>query len=334
MAVTKKNPPNKVSAIFQGIAFLITFICLSLLFTARYHIFITHDPYPTLIENPQSEKKVIVGLHVAHFNDFDLPNNKFSLDGMLWFLFNPNEVSLDTIKKFDVFNGTILDKSDPVIIQHNDSHIAQFRIRTKFQTALNYRIFPLDDHRVNLIIDNRFLPDDVVFNSTNKDITFADSTYLQGWKIVEASIRTGIQEVVLERDNKRYVNQQKEAIITFNCERTDPSIIIDLMLTLILMIFLAMLTFSSEEDSVLIVSVGIVAIIGYRSFMQSVSPPQVGYFMFADYMYLFALVCVIATLFAGIVTRDRDSSAKVKKYIIGGIYALFILACTIVSLLS
>ncbi len=327
----EKRKNEKISAGFQGIAFLIAFACLSLLFSMRYHTFITHDPYLPLIANEKSDKQVIVGIHISHFSDFNIAKNKFVLDGTLWFLFNPKDVSLDTIKKFTIFNGTLLDASEPVLIDHNDEKIAQFRIRTEFHTPLNYRMFPLDDHHVNLIIINRFLPDNVILHSTSQDITFDASMYLPGWRIVNHEVRTGIKEVVLKRDNKRYADQQQEAIITFNCERTDPSIIINILLTLLLMLFLAMLTFSSDEDSVLIVTVGIVALVGYRTVMHTMAPPQVSYFIYSDYMYLFALISVVITLFAGIITREHGDRLKVKKYYIAGIYALFVGACTITS---
>lgn len=329
---TQHRPNEKVGAAFQAIAFLIAFVCLTSFFFVRYHQFITHDPIMSLIPNKQSTKKVVVGLHVAHFSDFDIAKNKFVMDGTIWFLFDPKTVSLDAIKKFDVFNGGLQHVSDAVVIDHNDSKIAQFRIRTEFHTPLNYRMFPLDDHRVNFVIFNRFLPDNVTLQSNNQDVTFSDSMFLPGWRIIGHEIRTGIKELLLKRDNKKYSDRQQEAIISFKCERTDPSIMINILLTLLLMLFLAMLTFSSDEDSVLIVTVGIVALVGYRSVMQTMSPPQVSYFIYSDYMYLFALVSVIITLFAGIVTRDRANGTTIKKWYIAGVYALFVTACIITSL--
>ncbi len=324
---------KKISALFQAITFSIAFICLALFYSARYHMFITHDPPLALSANLQSEKHVITGLHIAHFSEFDIAKNKFVMDGTIWFLFNPTEVSLDTIKKFNLFNGSILHISDAAVIDHKDSKIAQFRIRIDFHTPLNYRLFPLDDHRINLIIYNRFLSDDVVLQSNKNDITFSESMFLPGWKIVRHNIRTGIKKLILERNNEKYSDLQQEAIISFDCERTDPSIMINILLTLLLMLFLSMLTFSSDEDSVLIVTVGIVALIGYRSVMQTMAPPQVSYFIYSDYMYLFALVSVIITLFAGIVTRDKTSNLFIKKCYIAGIYSFFVAACIISSLI-
>lgn len=332
--MAKSHLPNeKIGALFQAIAFSVAFICLSLFYSVRYHMFITHDPSLTLSASPQSEKQIITGLHIAHFSEFNVAKNKFLMDGTIWFLFNPAEVSLDTIKKFNIFNGSIQHISDAALIDHNDSKIAQFRIRIEFHTPLNYRMFPLDDHRVRLIIYNRFLPDDVILASKKNDITFSESMFLPGWNIVRHDIRTGIKKLILEQDSEKYIDQQQEAIISFDCERADPSIMINILLTLLLMLFLAMLTFSSDEDSVLIVTVGIVALIGYRSVMQSMAPPQVSYFIYSDYMYLFALVGVIITLFGGIITRDQASSGFVKKCYIAGIYSFFVAACIISSLI-
>ena len=331
---TKSMRHEKVGAGFQAITFLIAFVCLSVFFTIRYHFFIPNDPIMPLIAAKTTDKKIDVGLHITHFSTFDVAKNTFVMDGTVWFFFNTHDVSLETIKKFDVFNGDLLHVGDVKIIDHDENAtIAQFRIRAEFHTPLNYRLYPLDDHRIHFVIFNRFLPDNVMLQSHNKDITFSDALFLPGWRIIGHEIRTGIKKFTLKKDNKTYSDSQQEAIISLDCERTDPSIIINFLLTLLLMLFLATLTFSSDEDSVLIVTVGIVALISYRSVMQTMAPSQVSYFIYSDYIYLFALVGVIITLFAGIITRDRADSSRVKKYYIVGVYALFITACIATSLL-
>lgn len=324
---------EKVGALFQAIAFSIAFMCLAAFFTFRYQIFAPHDPVMQLTTVQPSDEHVVIGLHIAHFSEFNIAQNKFVMDGTVWFLFNPEKVSLDIIKKFNIFNGDLIKISDPDIINHENTQIAQFRINVEFHTPLDYRLFPLDDHRINLVIYNRFLPDDVTLQSNKNDITFANSLFLPGWKIVNHNTRTGIKKLIFEHGNKQYSDQQQEAIISFECERTDPSILINVLLTLLLMLFLAMLTFSSDEDSVLIVTVGIVALIGYRSVMQTMAPPQVSYFIYSDYMYLFALMSVIVTLFGGIITRDNASSIRTKKWYIASIYSFFVAACIISSLI-
>ena len=171
---------NYVSAMFQAGAFFITLCVLIVLFTIRFNMFIVHDPPLSITENEKTGNKVTVGLYITNFTDFQVPQNNFVFEGIVWFAFNPQVVSLDSIKKFDVAYGQLLHVSDPITKQHGDEAIAQFDVRIKFNTPLNYRLFPLDDHRIQIVLINRFLPDNVQLNSSESNITFASTLYIPG----------------------------------------------------------------------------------------------------------------------------------------------------------
>ncbi len=332
--MTERPAHNLVSASFQAIAFLVSFAIISTLFGIRYKMFIINDPTPILHTNEPSEKTIQVGLHIAHFSDFDVIHNKFTLDGTLWFAYDPNQISIDMIKQFGIFNGALLHSSAPIILDHSEiTKIAQFRVRVEFHTSLNYRMYPFDDHRVNLIITNDLLPDDIIFQSSKKNLTFDSSLFVPGWRMVKESMQAGYKQVVLEKDSKQYVDKRQEAIVSLYCERSDPGVMINILLTLLVILFISILTFSSSEDSVLIVTVSLVALIGYRAIMQDMTPPHVSYFMFSDFLYLLTLTCIITALFSDIMTRDGSNSKKTKRCCIVGIYGFFIISCAIIMLI-
>ncbi len=331
------NHPNTqetyVSALYQATAFFITLTVLVILFAIRFNIFTEHDPQITLMKNSETDAKVTVGLHITNFTEFKVSTNEFTFEGTVWFAFNPRTVDLDVIKKFDVAYGQLLSSSDPIIIQHNDETIAQFDVRVQFNTPLNYRLFPLDDHNILIMITNHFLPKNVTLQSSKNDVTFAPHVDIPGWRIVEHNVSTGFVQVNLERGNPLYGMQHQLAIISLSCERSDPGMIINILLTLLLMLFIALFTFSSGEDNVLIVSVSIVALVGYRVVIQSMAPPQVGYFMFTDYIYLLSLTTVLTILLAGTFIREKPRSLALKKGLIVAIYTFFVGGCFLIGIL-
>ena len=105
------------------------------------------------------------------------------------------------------------------------------------------------------------------------------------------------------------------------------------MKAFLIILFTSLFTFSSKEDAVLIVSVTIVALVGYSSVMQSFSPKRVDYFMLSDYLYLITLVSVITTLLLGIYLNEERPGIREKKAAIIFIYALFISGCVLFGLI-
>lgn len=53
----------------------------------------------------ESAANVKVGLYVHNFPQFNMLEGNFSLDGMVWFEFNPSQVSLVDLEKFEFLKG-------------------------------------------------------------------------------------------------------------------------------------------------------------------------------------------------------------------------------------
>lgn len=321
---------NLVGAVFQATAFFISLFCMGLLLTASYTRFTSYDPIEQLLPNEQAAQSITTGIHVTHFNKFKVQNNQFEMHGMIWFAYDPKLVPIDIIKKFSIANGQILQLSEPKITTHEHETIAQFKIYLSFYCPLDYRIFPFDDHRIVISIINDFLPKDMVLQSSVQDMTIDKTLYIPGWNIIDMFAQTGCTKTELER-SATICDVHQKASFVFLCQRNDPSIAVNILLTLILLLFMSLLTFSSPEDSVLIVSVAMVALIGYRVVMQTMGPEHISYFIFSDYLYLFSLIGSIMAIFGGIFTRERNSPTRTKKLAIIAIYALYIISSTIVT---
>ena len=323
---------KRVGAFYQVTTFLVTVLILTGLFAIHHQSFRPKDPVYQLKKNKNGALHTITaGLHIAHFNKFFVSQNIFEFDGTIWFSFDPAVVSLDVIKKFTIHNGEILKISGPILYQKDDKTIAQFRAHISFHTPLNYRMFPFDDHRINIIIANDFLPDNVAFTASINTFTFEKPINLPGWNIINYEPHTGYTQAMLEL-NGPHNNKRQETVFSLSIARNDPMLATNIFLTLLLMLFIALLTFSSNEDCVLIVTVGIVALVGYRVVMQELTPNHMSYFIFADFIYFFTLIGTILALLGGIITREHNNSVARQKLIIAGIYGLLLTGSIIISL--
>ena len=324
---------RKVGAVFQAVAFLVGLTLLSGFFYIRFQTFLAHDPIELIHKNSPSEKTVTTGVHITNFIEFNVIKNNFVLEGTVWFAFDPKVVSLDIIKKFNIAHGQILHRYDPVVQHDENLMLAQFDVRIQFTSSLMYRLFPIDDHRITLTIMNRYLPEGVIFSSSKSDITISPDIYVPGWKITDYQVNAGYQQIDLMRGKTQYGVKHETVQIVLECDRIDPNIISNVLLTLILILFMSLLTYSSTEDSVLVVSVIIVALIGYRAVMQQSEPSHISYFMLSDYLYLITLTTTILALLGGIYSTAYKLTLYEKKLIIGAIYALFVGACIVMTLI-
>ncbi len=332
--MTEKNiSPQLVGVWFQAIAFLASLALLTIFLTLSYSSFANLDPaYPIEPNQPTAPThQITTGFHLTQFNKFYMTQNIFELIGTIWFAYDPKIVSLDIIKKFSIYNGALLQVSEPAISKKGDQTLANFRIQIRFNTILDYHLFPMDDHCINIIVTNTFLPKDIILATSNQTITFDSSLELPGWDIINRQAKAGYTHFLPIDSDKSLDNVQQKVVFSLFLEHNNPMLTLNIMLTLLLLLFTTILTFSSDQDSVLIVTVGLVALIGYRFVLQTLEPLHINYFTLADYMYLFALISVILTLFGGIFTRERGSSVTTKKWIIGAIYALFVGGCSLLS---
>lgn len=329
---TYHHHAHLVSAQFQAFTFIISLLFLAIFLTISYQTFINLDPqYPLEPNNPhQSTSTISVGLHITQFNKFHVEQNIFDMVGTVWFAYDPQSVSLETIKKFSIDNGELTQVSEPSIVETGTYTIARFRIQAKFHSSLYYLLFPMDDHCINIVVTNDFLPTHVTFATPKNAMTLDTALALPGWRIINTQAKAGYTHF-LPTSNDTTESTLQKAVFSLFLEHNNPMLTINIILTLLLLLFTTLLTFSSEEDCVLIVSIGMVALIGYRFVLQTFEPHNINYFTLADYMYLFALIGAITTLFFGIMTRERNSSVTTKKIIIALIYTLFVGGCSLVT---
>ena len=302
---------NKVStpiAEFVGLTIVVIFMVL----TARHTFlsFSSSEPSPKVFSaTPKQVKEwggntteVLVGLHVNNFPEFDIVNNHFTVDAIIWFEFDPALVSLETVEKFSFDKGDILKKttSDTKVIE--GKFFAQFNITVKFTTNLLFAMFPLDDHRIYLTLTNKFVsPSEMVYQAFISGFTLSEDMFVAGWQAVDHNVFTGYSEAHLDESDLKKVVLNPKVVFSIDFKRFGTQRIFLIFMPIFLMFFIGILSFvfdpiKERRNSIGLALGAVTAMLSYRFVIQAMSP-QTGYFMLSDHIFTlflaFAFVCFI-----------------------------------------
>jgi hypothetical protein len=316
---------------FKITLFVAVFFYVILLFFLSLREFRTDDPTPKVKEISFKMRKnyrdlstkVRAGLFIKNFPTFDFTSNNFTIDAIVWFEYNKNEVMQSTIDKFSFDNSKMLHKSAPHVSMHHDKILATYDVVFEAKTDLDFHRFPLEDHRLSLVLtNNAVVPSEMFFDYEANAISLrvSEKLFTSNWLVHSLETGSGYTALHIDEHNKRKIIRTPKAVFTINFEKSGINKILIIFVPLFAAIFLALLTFllsfnSASAKTTLSVT-AVTALLGYRFVIQQISPP-VGYFTITDKIFVFFIgLSFLIMLFQLILLRqylflmDRE---KIKK---------------------
>jgi len=246
-----------------------------------------------------------VGLFIRNFSEFDMVKGNFTLSGSVWFEFDPYSITLEEISNFTFLKSTIIEKSVPQTYIINGRTHARYDIKIAISSPFQYQKFPLDSHRIDIPLINRYLAADAfLFDAKNTTFQMDEQSVVQtaDWQMINAFVKCGY---ISEKQNKysdRAMVSYPVAYFTIEYFRKGMRNILLIILPTLLMLFMALLALSLGSEyktSVISITTGaLFAAIAYRFIIENLSPKG-GYFMLSDYLYfIFLLALFIVFLFS------------------------------------
>lgn len=308
-----------VSPIYQvgGLIVVATFVLL--LSIIPFYRFVTLEPVPPIYSvTPKQVKEwggsateVTVGMNIINFPRFDLVNNDFAIDAIIWFEFDSRLVSLETIEKFSFDKGEIISKTISNTRMIDDKFFAQYNITVKFTSTLAFQFFPWDDHRIYLTLTNKFVsPSEIIYQSYISGFIISEGAFVAGWKMVGKNVVAGYSESYLDDNDPKKVVLNPCVLFSVDFSRSGAQHIFLILLPLFLMCFLGFLSFAFRDPTlVFALSLGsVTATLSYNFVIQGMSP-QTGYFLFSDLMFiLFLGLATISFLLNVLVLNAKHKS--------------------------
>ena len=287
--------------------------------------FYTSDQLPALQlfkdSDTQIFKKFIdCGFYLKNFIEFNHINNKFIINGTIWFE-APQEL-ISVLDKFSVGKGEIIYKSDPVLSEINGKSVVEFDLRLEFPANLTYKYFPLEDHVISFAISNAHLAKKgFAFKTQDDNFQISPNLYVDGWRIFQKRVFAGYEKIKIGREE--VLNNR--VVFSIDFLQTSKRLFMLIITPLIICMFLSFMAFSIDfvrfEPLMNLVVSSIAAIIGYRFVIESLSP-KVSYFIFSDVFFLLILLFTCAAFFLNAFYREKI--AKIVDWVVVFIYAMFL----------
>lgn len=278
----------------------------------RMHHCAPIDPSPSVQNEHQDgypiQTHIKSGIFIRNFLEFDVLTNKFTADAYVWFEYDPKQIPAEAIDDFYFGKATIKNKSQPYTYTKDGKTFTGYNVQIHFQTNLNYRHFPIDNHRIYLTLNNASLPKyHAAFITAQSSFQVAETIYAYGWTYKDRSAKTGLQINTLDDvSQKKLINQRIIFSLDFSNESFKRFILITL--PLFILFFLSLFTLSLDarkqyETVVGIAAAMMTALVSYNFVIESASP-KVAYFTLSDTFFnLFLVLNFLIFLFDAICIR-------------------------------
>lgn len=326
----KQENNLQTTVTFQLILMAISSVILTALFTYTFYKFDTFEKLPYLETNyPQSSQvkpnTIKTGLYIRDFSTFDIREGEFVFDGTIWFQFDPKEISLDNIKKFTFAKGKLEFISEPRLRKEGVFDYVYFDIRLSFKNDLDNRHYPISDHAVYIILENRFFSaNQVKFESNRSSLVFPKNFKVIGWNLHDYKVYSGFVNEQVDLTNPKNKVSYPSVIFAIDLDNIDIEHLITLIFPLLLIFFLNVFTFSMNPftymQSIISISIGsIAAMIAYK-FVIEKDAPNNDYFMVSDYLfYIFIAMVFIIFLFNIDATKLSGRKKEIVSIVLHGI---------------
>jgi hypothetical protein len=249
---------------------------------------------------------VTVGLHVNGFPSFSFIKNEFMIDGILWFKFQQGTVSLRTIEGFSLQNsllqenGTLIYKSPPIVKIIGKEVLVSYHMQTTFKTDLNFKNFPLENHRLNIIVQNKnATPYELYFESDENKLTIAEDNLVLDWEPGATNVQTGYMQADLETNNSAATIRYPVAVFSIDFEGIGLKDLISLYFPMFLLFFLAffcLLIEISDISRLAYIAAAIPILVLFRLVIDGVSP-AIGYSTHVDFVFYWLVFLSLFLLF-------------------------------------
>ena len=316
------------------------------------------EPIPPLKQVSEKVKRlasdVEVGMHVNGFPAFSFANNSFTLDAIVWFKYQKATEALSTIEQFSIQNSkilqgnTIIYKSAPIVRVLGKYVVVSYHIQASFMTYLRFKRFPLGDHRLNIILQNKSVTSrEIAFRSNNDNVTLASDLLVDDWAAVKSYAKGGYEQAQLKKNNSSMVVDYPCVIFSIDFSSIGARSLFTLYFPLFVVFFLGLL--SMTIDLLNFSRLGIIAsslpmLVLFRMVIES-SSPAVGYATHIDFTYytlvFLSLLILLLQMYIvleapkidsiqdeGMKTKQIGKIEKVNNYAFFGILMLLVLFMT------
>lgn len=282
----------------QCLALLVSIGFIGAIFVASYSKRIFKENI-VILEKPSDvakalAKEIEVGVHFNGFPAFSIKDAKFTFDGMIWFKFNQGTEGIETLESFSIKNmvhkkdSEVFYKSKPIIKLIDDKVLIVYHVQITFTTEIIYKKFPIGDHRINLIIENRAATArELLFSTKPENVTFNDDLMVDNWRPIKAHTSSGVMSTAIGSGDKATSITYPAVSATIDLENMGIRSLFSLYFPLFILFFIGLLSLSVgifNSNRISIIGASFPTLVLFRLVIDAVSP-DIGYATHIDFIY-------------------------------------------------
>ncbi|KKQ49664.1 MAG: hypothetical protein US69_C0003G0019 [candidate division TM6 bacterium GW2011_GWF2_38_10] len=321
------------STTFQITSIMLASLYLAGLITIQYKRMTIPEKIPTLEQVDSTIRQlatpVTVGMHINSFPEFSINTGKFLMDAIIWFNFEKSSESIETISKFSIKNSILLGsfivyKSDPIIKIMENNVLVSYHVLINFMAELNFKKFPLEDHRINIILENKSVTaQELVFESSGENISIAKYILVDTWQPRTMHANAGYVKTKINTPEQETYITYPSVVFSIDFEsvgaRTPIALYFPLFISFLIVLISLLLKITSDTRLGLAAS-GVPALVLFRLVIES-SSPVAGYSTHIDATYyLITFLSLLILFFQAYMTlilhRHYDEKKEAPAYII------------------
>lgn len=252
------------------------------------------------------------------FHNFDVLKNEFLVEGYIWFNFDKNKISRDLIEKFsfawqDDLKIELLDKS--LIFFRNLEKNREFicyNIKLKFSGELSYRLFPLDNHRLYIILINKFIPVSKGYFKTGYDnFILNNEIYTEGWRVLNKGVNSGYDSIEFNKKKLEFPCAEFYVDLMNNNLKDFLLIVLPLFIIYILSALLFSIGYAKYKDIIIQTFTAVIPmILGYKFVIEFISP-RVPYFILSDHIFTLFLFLTVGIFLTDFYLKEMKSKGLI-----------------------
>jgi hypothetical protein len=307
---------------FIGIMIAMLFV----LFYSPHKKFLTSDttnPLKTFQPNQKSSniKEIKTGLYIENFPKFDIVNNEFTMKATVWFEFDPHQISADIVSDFSFEKGNILKKSQIESKIINDKLWIYYRIKISFNSNLNYKHFPIEDHKIYLtLINTNMNPKSEILVSYNTDLTSSENLFTGDWDKIDQEVEYGYIEHKLDKYEEEKSTIYPAVSLELSFEKKGSRKALVIFLPLFMVFFLSLLSLLVRLNNIktaISLSAGSASALIFSLIAIEDMSPDVRYFTIANKIYTILLISSFTILLVNIyISKEVKRDGNIQKLIL------------------
>lgn len=264
----------------------------------------------------QARDSVRVGIYLLSLYDLDFPNNSFTVDFWMWFLYRND--SLEPLKNVEIANAKSYSFVLPDNEKKNDLNWATQKCKATIRKDWDVSSFPFDKQTLQVMIeDGDADTSDVFYIADTANSQRDPSVQLDGWQIDSFRVRSTVRYYPTTYGDPELTGGTGSAypgvVMSISLHRDGVGLFFKLFTGVYVAFLIALLVFFIHSDRLDIrtgLSVGaLFATVGNKYIVDSILPDSTS-FTLVDALHTFTFAAILLTVVISVISMWLASSGR------------------------